>query len=278
AQRITSLIALVPASLGSKVAASSFAVCLADNDWLVTAFGAKTDAKSTATDATSVSAMQVLKQISASVQAPPTQAVTVADGSNVVEGETTGAAVVTDADGTHQQYLRGLIKQWISSTLTFAPQAYSAAVSLTRTADAIAYTAKDVIGAAPASTAALTFASMGPSAGRIIITGASLEINVSAVISGMTSFVLHLYNVTPPSALGDNVAFDLPTGDRASYLGSINLGVPVDLGSTLYVEASGINKPIKLAGTSLFGYLVTVGAYTPSSAAVKVITLHSVAV
>lgn len=41
-----------------------------------TTFGAKTDAKSTATDATSVSAMQVLKQISASVQAPPSQAVT----------------------------------------------------------------------------------------------------------------------------------------------------------------------------------------------------------
>lgn len=41
-----------------------------------TLLGAKTDAKSTATDATSVSAMQVLKQISASVQAPPSQAVT----------------------------------------------------------------------------------------------------------------------------------------------------------------------------------------------------------
>jgi hypothetical protein len=38
--------------------------------------GSKTDAKSTATDTTSVSMMQVLKQISASVQAPPSQAVT----------------------------------------------------------------------------------------------------------------------------------------------------------------------------------------------------------
>jgi len=38
--------------------------------------GTTTDAKSTATDATSVTAMQVLKQISASVQAPASQAVT----------------------------------------------------------------------------------------------------------------------------------------------------------------------------------------------------------
>ena len=38
--------------------------------------GAKADAKSTATDTTPISAMSVLKQISASVQAPPSQAVT----------------------------------------------------------------------------------------------------------------------------------------------------------------------------------------------------------
>lgn len=41
-----------------------------------TTLGAKTDAKNTATDSTSVSAIGVLKQISASVQAPPSQAVT----------------------------------------------------------------------------------------------------------------------------------------------------------------------------------------------------------
>jgi|SRR6185436_5541374 len=39
-------------------------------------FGAKADAKNTATDTTAISAMSVLKQISASVQAPPSQAVT----------------------------------------------------------------------------------------------------------------------------------------------------------------------------------------------------------
>jgi hypothetical protein len=41
-----------------------------------TTLGAKADAKSTATDTTAITAMQVWKQISASVQAPPSQAVT----------------------------------------------------------------------------------------------------------------------------------------------------------------------------------------------------------
>ncbi len=155
---------------------------------------------------------------------------------------------------------------------------YSAAVTLTRTADTNAYAANDVIGAATGSTAALTFATMGPSAGRVVITSVALEIDITAVISGMTSYRLYLYNVTPPSALGDNVAFDLPAGDRASYLGYVDLGTPVDLGSTLYVELNGINKQIKLAGTSIFAYLVTIGTYTPGSADVHVITLHAVGV
>ena len=157
-------------------------------------------------------------------------------------------------------------------------QGYSAEVSVTRTNDTNVYAANDVIGAATGSTAALTFASMGPSAGRIMITSAELEIDITAVISGMTSFRLHLYNVTPPSALGDNTAFDLPSGDRASYLGFIELGAPVDLGSTLYVAQDALNKQRTLAGTSLFGYLVTVGAYTPAASSVFKVTLHSVAV
>lgn len=154
--------------------------------------------------------------------------------------------------------------------------AYSAAVTLTRTNDTNVYAANDILGAATGSTAALTFASMGASAGRIMITSAALEIDATAVISGETSYRLYLYNVTPPSATGDNGAFDLPSGDRASYLGYIDLGTPVDLGSTLYVETNGINKQVLLAGTSLFGYLVTIGGYTPTASRVHVITLHAV--
>lgn len=155
---------------------------------------------------------------------------------------------------------------------------YASAVSITRTADTNAYTANDVLGPATGSTAAITFANIGPGAGEILITSAIFERDASALISGETSYLLHLYSVTPPSALGDNAAFDLPSGDRASYLGSINLGTPVDLGSTLYVMTDGINKQVTLASSSLFGYLVTVGAYTPASGAVHRVTLHSVAV
>jgi hypothetical protein len=211
----------------------------------------------------------------------------------------TGTTVATDeVGGAHYQYVKPAYGVDGTATLVSttnplptqirtsagvewdpnASAGYSAAVTLTRTADTNVYAALDVLGAATGSTAALTFASMGASAGRVLITSASLEIDITSVTAGMTTFRLHLYSVTPPSALGDNAAWDLPSGDRASYLGFIELGAPADLGSTLYCEANNINKQIKLAGTSIFAYLVTTGTYTPASATVHVITLHAIGI
>lgn len=150
---------------------------------------------------------------------------------------------------------------------------YSAPLTITRPANQTPYTANDVVGGA------LTFPTMGPSGGRIIITSVQLEIDVTAIPSGMTSFALYLYSVTPPSALADNAPFDIPSGDRAAFLGKISLGTPVDEGSTLYIEASNVNKQVKLAGTSIFGYLVTAGGFTPAAnSEVYVVTLNAVVV
>jgi hypothetical protein len=60
--------------VGTGTFATQSATTAADGSNVV--LGSKADAKSTATDTTSISMMQALKQISASVQAPPSQAVT----------------------------------------------------------------------------------------------------------------------------------------------------------------------------------------------------------
>lgn len=158
-------------------------------------------------------------------------------------------------------------------TASGAEESFSVALTVTRPANATPYTANDVLGGA------LTFAGIGStSGGEVLITSASLEIDVTAVPAGMSSFRLYLYNVTPPSALADNAAWDIPAGDRASFLGYVDLGTPVDLGSTLYVKADIINAQIKLAGSSVFGYLVTNGGFTPAgNSEVYVATLHAVA-
>lgn len=155
---------------------------------------------------------------------------------------------------------------------------YYSSVSVTRPANTSAYAPNDVIGAATDSSAALEFENIGRLGGSpILLTTVQLEVDIGSIPSGMTSFRLHLYSAMPPSALGDNAAFDIPSGDRASYLGYVDLGTPVDLGSTLFIETNQYNKQIVVpSGGSLFGYLVTAGGYTPSSANVFKITLHSV--
>ena len=150
--------------------------------------------------------------------------------------------------------------------------AYKVKVAFTRPADTVAYSAKDVVGGLR------TFANIGPAGGSIMITGAALEIDIAAVISGMTSWRLHLYSAAPGTPLADNVAFDLPSADRGIYLGFIELGTLEDLGSTLYVDVSNVNKQVKLSSADLSAYLVTTGGFTPGSADGIAITLYSQAV
>lgn len=150
--------------------------------------------------------------------------------------------------------------------------AYDPKVTITRPANTTAYDVRDVVGGVQ------TFSSIGPSAATIVITGAELEIDIDAIPSGMTSFRLHLYSAAPGTNLADNVAFDLPSGDRASYLGFLDLGAPEDLGSTLYVATDGLNKQLKLANANLYAYLVTSSAFTPGNGDVLRVTLHAQAV
>lgn len=159
-------------------------------------------------------------------------------------------------------------------TVAVASQAYTSAATITRPANQTPYTANDNVGGA------ITFTSAGPAAGGdLLVTSVELEADISAIPAGMTTFNLYLYNVTPPSAVADNGAFDLPSGDRASFLGKIVIGAPVDEGSTLYARADNVNAHLKVAsGGSLFGYLVTAGAFTPAAnSEVYKVTLHGVA-
>lgn len=152
--------------------------------------------------------------------------------------------------------------------------AFDSALKITRPANANAYTAVDVIGGV------LIFPNMGPAAGgTIIITSTELEYDVAALPANMANCTLHLYSQSPPSALADNAAWDLPAGDRVMYLGKIALGILVDLGSTLYVQVDSVNVQRKLLSSTLYGYLVTDIGFTPAgNSEVLDVTLHSIAV
>lgn len=143
------------------------------------------------------------------------------------------------------------------------------AASATFTPAASSHTAGDCNGAAG------TFALAAPSASMFMITDVMLEID--GATAEATGWILYLYNITPPSATADDGAWDLPSGDRASFLGQVTIGTAIDKGSTQYVEVHSVNKVVKLAGTSLFGYLVNDTTLTPAAVA-HIVTITGIPV
>jgi len=147
-------------------------------------------------------------------------------------------------------------------------------VGVIRPSNTTSYTAGDAVGA---TSAIWEFPLIGTAGSQIVITDSILHFDLSAVPAGMTSFTLHLFS-SSPTAIADNAAWTLATAQALIYLGSINLGTPVDLGSVLLVEQTSLNKVVKLASTSLFGLVVTAGAYAGASATPIQITLNAVEV
>jgi hypothetical protein len=139
--------------------------------------------------------------------------------------------------------------------------------SATFTPAASSHVANDVVGGAQ------QFSLGAPSGCVFMITDAEFEIDTGTAQA--TAWRLYLYNVTPPSAIADDGAWDLPSGDRASFLGYIDLGTAIDFGSTQWVESHGVNKTVKLSGTSVFGYLVNLTTLTTAAVA-HIVKLYGV--
>lgn len=153
-----------------------------------------------------------------------------------------------------------------------AAGSYTAAASFTPAA--AAYGAGDIMDVAKE----LSFVSgaiVVPTGSLIRVITAVVKIDITSVPSGQTSYTLQCYGVTPPSAQADNDAWTLASGDLTAYLGSINLGTPVDLGAALYVKGGYVDFDMRLAGTSIFAQLVTVGAHTATAVA-RQIRLHAI--
>lgn len=150
---------------------------------------------------------------------------------------------------------------------------YRSQVTITRPANVTAYAAGDVLGGA------FEIPTIGPSGGQLMITSVDLAAYITATPAGMTSFRMYLYSATPPSAIADNGAWDLPSGDRSVFVGFVDIPSMADIGSTVFAQIDAVNKQCKTGtgSTSLFAYLVTNGGFTPAAnSEVYVATVYSV--
>ena len=161
-----------------------------------------------------------------------------------------------------------------NGSLTVDGKAYRTTATITRPSNTTAYTAGDVVGDTGGS-AIISLTAAGPTAGFVLVQSISLVFSDSTVPSGMGAFRIHLYSASP-TAIADNAAFDLLSGDRATYMGYIDLPAPQDLGSTIYTQTDYPGRLIKLAAasTTLFVEIETRGAYTPVSASTVAIRVN----
>jgi hypothetical protein len=159
-------------------------------------------------------------------------------------------------------------------SLTVDGKAFRSVATITRPSNTTAYTAGDVVGDTGGS-AIISLTSVGPSGGFVLVQSISLVFSDSVVPSGMGAFRIHMYSASP-TAIADNAAFDLVSGDRATYMGYIDLPAPLDLGSTIYTQTDYPGRLIKLAAasTTLFVEIETRGAYTPVSASTVSIRMN----
>lgn len=160
----------------------------------------------------------------------------------------------------------------------YSTSAYSA--SATFTPAAASHVAPDVHGGAQEFKLLDRLGGAIPPGSTIKITSVTLQINGATIET--TAWRLHLYNVTPPSAIADDATFDVGAGgtaaaDRAAYLGYVDISQVIDLGTTLYIDMPSLGKQCKLIGSSLFGYLVNGTTLTPQNVA-HIVTVHCVVV
>jgi len=146
--------------------------------------------------------------------------------------------------------------------------------AVTRPANATPYTAGDVKGGA--TTGWFEITGLGAANEVVRITAAKILINVAAVPSGMTYMTLYLYNTQPPSGLADNAPWT-GTGDSVVFEDSIVFGNMAVFGAYLRAKVSDLAVDVKLSATgSIFCYLVTAGAFTPTSGAITTTGLFTV--
>ncbi len=212
------------------VGTGTFATQAAIADGAAVTLGAKADAKSTATDTTAITAMQVLKQISASVQAPPSQAVT---NTGTFVTQSTLAAETTKVIGTVNVSAAQVVGLSTGSNVighVIVDTAPTTAVTIATAPVLVAGTA--LIGkvgidqTTPGTTNLVAIASTGsnpcvsPGATLVSITGATSTTNATQIIALSGTTKIYICALTVIGVSGTTPAFGLVSGTGSNCASS----------------------------------------------------------
>lgn len=255
AQRLTSLIALLPTTIGGKTGVASLGVTLASDDPAVVTLGA-----------------------------------------------TTGAAVITDANGTVQQYLRGLVKRWVDALGTGTAAAAlrvtvatdvglpagtgllgkvktkfieAAAGTMQRLNNTTAYVANEGVSNNATAGSVTPFSFSMSDVNDDLITIERLRLITSDTGVAGKAMRMWLYRASPTVNSGDHAAFSQP---RSTFIGTLSgtMRTFSDGSGGIFVPDEG-SRIITLPTSGLktvFGLLQTLDAFTPVAQSTWIATLE----
>ena len=140
--------------------------------------------------------------------------------------------------------------------------AWVSTATITRSADTTAYTATspifDVYGGL------FELENIGEAGKAIFLSYFEVSLNLSAVPQGMTSFTVYLYPIEPTNIADNNIW----TIGSDPVLDPVGFNVSMSLakgGDRVVGVVRDLNQLFILTSTSLWGYLVTDGAFTPAA-------------
>ena len=139
---------------------------------------------------------------------------------------------------------------------------YESTATIIRAANTTAYTASatnfDVYGGL------FQLQNIGEAGKGIFLSYFEISLNLSAVPQGMTSFAVHLYP-TAPTIIADNNIWTIGSDPVLDPIG-FNVSMSLAKGGGKVVGViKDLNQLFILTSSSLWGYLVTNGAFTPSA-------------
>lgn len=202
-------------------------------------------------------------------------------------GATSGVAVVTDANGTIQQYLRGLVKLLITSGTIVLGAGTSligkvktkfieaVASTMTRPNDTNAYAANDAVGNSTTAGSVTPFSFSMSDVNDDLVTIERLRLITSDTGVAGKALRMWLFRASPTVGAGDNAAFSNP---RSTFIGSLSgtMRTFSDGSGGIFVPDEGsrvITLPTSGAKT-VFGLLQTLEAFTPVAQSTWIATLE----
>lgn len=191
-------------------------------------------------------------------------------------GTASDAAATSDTANTghislFKRFLQRTANWGLSATPWFAKSnTYFGTYTIAKNAEAVGYTAGDVYGTRFELTK--DGVDFGVANGSFFLTGINLVSSLSTLPSGMGLFSLFLFD-SEPTLIADNGAFILASSSitpQGIPLNSLSL-ITNSINSTS--QTSQINELFRRGSSTLYGYLVTQSAFTPTNSAASTMTI-----